>query len=440
MHKPSDISEYNLSKIGLGTYNMSVDHKEHYDSMAYAIKLGCNVIDTASNYVNGKSEMLIGKYIANNPGDKLFIITKAGYVSKEDIQYFKSKKSNLFIKKHFFFNNESTHCIYPDFLKHKIQVSQQRLHRKSLDGFLLHNPEYFLDQLISSEITNNQNIYTKIKSAFEFLEECVSKGSIKYYGVSSNSLSYSEKKGINTEELVRIANDVSINNYFKLAQFPYNVIENSASIKKDGTNLLQYLNKQQIISFTNRPLNVHHPTEGFIRLATYSNGIVANKEIEKGHRVLEVFLEVLSNQLIKIGINEQASDFQVVKLLNEKWNMIGNQAAVDVIFNRHLIPLLNQLFSCTIEPYSFYSHRLPKKVQNSVLNLYKIAVKFSKYTMTNKCNTLVNQLREQGILNPSDKHSIPTQVCNNYLDAGVDHILVGMRKKKYINDFKIFLK
>ncbi|EJW04852.1 hypothetical protein EDEG_04188 [Edhazardia aedis USNM 41457] len=53
-----------ISKIGIGTYRMNIDNSENYEAIIYAIESGINIIDTASNYHLGKSELLIGDSIS----------------------------------------------------------------------------------------------------------------------------------------------------------------------------------------------------------------------------------------------------------------------------------------------------------------------------------------------------------------------------------------
>ncbi|MFL0139786.1 aldo/keto reductase, partial [Tenacibaculum maritimum] len=84
-------------KIGIGTYKMSINNIEHVESLIYAINEGVNLIDTASNYLFGDSEKLIGKTIDQIDREKVFIISKAGYIQGSDILNFPSflnKKKN----------------------------------------------------------------------------------------------------------------------------------------------------------------------------------------------------------------------------------------------------------------------------------------------------------------------------------------------------------
>src|SRR5688500_3725955 len=79
------ISLNQLSKIGFGAYRASVDDKENFRALSYALNQGCTLIDTSANYVNGKSELLIGKVLTETSADA-FVITKAGYIQNDNLR------------------------------------------------------------------------------------------------------------------------------------------------------------------------------------------------------------------------------------------------------------------------------------------------------------------------------------------------------------------
>ena len=65
-----------MSKIAFGTYRLSIDNPEHYEALKLALEKGCHLIDTASNYMDGKSEELIGKVLKENPQYSPTIVPK----------------------------------------------------------------------------------------------------------------------------------------------------------------------------------------------------------------------------------------------------------------------------------------------------------------------------------------------------------------------------
>lgn len=78
------MKDFNLSKIGLGTWLLGGDIKENISnndekdimSIRYAINNGINHIDTSESYSGGKSEKLIGQAIKSFDRKKIFIATK----------------------------------------------------------------------------------------------------------------------------------------------------------------------------------------------------------------------------------------------------------------------------------------------------------------------------------------------------------------------------
>jgi aryl-alcohol dehydrogenase-like predicted oxidoreductase len=66
------------------------------------------------------------------------------------------------------------HCIHPDFLDDQIGRSLERLGLDALDGYLIHNPEYYLGwahkQGFDSERAAVQEYYRRIDQAFRHLE------------------------------------------------------------------------------------------------------------------------------------------------------------------------------------------------------------------------------------------------------------------------------
>ena len=134
------IEFHKVSKIGIGTYRMSFKNKEHINSLHYAIDNNINLIDTSSNYLFGDSEILVGNLFEHIDRHKLFIITKAGYIQWNDLSRFSGNlNDDMTIK----INESFYYSISKHFLGFQIKASLKRLKTDYIDGFLLHNPEYY---------------------------------------------------------------------------------------------------------------------------------------------------------------------------------------------------------------------------------------------------------------------------------------------------------
>lgn len=78
------MEDFNLSKIGLGTWLLGGDIKENINNndendinaIKYAINNGINHIDTSESYSGGKSEKLVGQAIKSFDRKKIFVATK----------------------------------------------------------------------------------------------------------------------------------------------------------------------------------------------------------------------------------------------------------------------------------------------------------------------------------------------------------------------------
>jgi len=72
-----------VSVVGLGTWQLGADWGEIEDSAALAVldaaaESGVTFLDTADVYGDGRSERLIGQFLAGNPGLTMMVATKMG--------------------------------------------------------------------------------------------------------------------------------------------------------------------------------------------------------------------------------------------------------------------------------------------------------------------------------------------------------------------------
>ena len=97
-----------MSKIAFGTFRLSIDNYEHYNALKLALEKGCEVIDTSSSYMDGKSEQLIGKILEENPQFNPTIITKGGTLNLREKDNFEKDRTKeidvLKTKKNMFYS------------------------------------------------------------------------------------------------------------------------------------------------------------------------------------------------------------------------------------------------------------------------------------------------------------------------------------------------
>lgn len=394
-----------ISKLGVGTYRMSIDNSEHIAALKYALDQGINIIDTASNYQFGNSEKLIGDVI-KNVRDDVFLISKAGYIQGNDIRTFSSllnKTKTTKINDNFYYSVDTT------FLRKQIEASLSRLNTDYLDGFLIHNPEHFF----SLKKDNKKYVYKYIEEACVLLEDLVSEGLIRYYGISSNVLPQGEI------DLKRIIKKEYFQN-FKLAQFPYNLIENQATFRKSDMSLVDFCKAREVKTLGNRPLNTRYDGK-VIRLADYSDEY-SNANFKEEEILFEDFLSKIKSQLEHYGETSPLESFSPIQFFNQNRKKIANPEAVKKAVRSHLLPFVSMLkFS-------------DSKIEKMVFKLTEYWVLYSKKYITERSKELKEKLKLNGIVKNNDGRKISVIACENYLHKGIDHVLVGMRKKKYVDD------
>jgi hypothetical protein len=70
---------------------------------------------------------------------------------------------------------------------------------------------------------------------------------------------------------------------------------------------------------------------------------------------------------------------------------------------------------------------------NAFARLRQGVTLYTKRSMTQKARAFRQQMIEQGIIAQNDDRSLPVIACQNYLGAGINHVLVGMRNRQYVD-------
>mmetsp|Transcript_11505 Transcript_11505/g.20499 ORF Transcript_11505/g.20499 Transcript_11505/m.20499 type:complete len:466 (-) Transcript_11505:19-1416(-) len=199
-----------FSRIGYGTARCSVNNQSNLEAISKALKSNCiTVFDTAANYGSGSSERLIGKVTSEADYDHISICSKFGYFQ------IAPEKSGAFPQS-FPVAPGHSYCMHPDFMHHQLNGSLERLNKRKIDVYSVHNPEHLLHQIASEIGQKTANsladgdqtpkdkpievpwaqiqpevegiFFEKMVDVFMALEERIAEGSISAYGVSSNAL------------------------------------------------------------------------------------------------------------------------------------------------------------------------------------------------------------------------------------------------------------
>ena len=258
------------SQAGFGGYRVSSGVSHHEKALRAAIGSGINLIDTSTNYADGGSETLVGQVLEDltNKGevqrDQIIVISKVGYLQGQNFTLSQQRKSDGQPFPDLVEYGEGLeHCIHPEFIEDQLTRSLTRLKLETLDGYLLHNPEYYLGWALKSGLSLEKarsEYYRRIRAAFEYMEKEVAKGRIRFYGISSNTFpaAASDPEFTCLETIWEIAEAVAADHHFGLVQMPFNLLESGAVLEVNqpgGESTLAFAVQKGLGVLINRPLN-----------------------------------------------------------------------------------------------------------------------------------------------------------------------------------------
>ena len=424
-----------MGQVGFGSYRVSIRSKEHRLALVTALKLGCPLIDTSSNYTNGESEELIGSVLSEFPEYHPIIVTKAGYIQGKNLEIIEElNESGLALDDLVDLGSDLKHSIHPDFLKNQLDLSLMRLKRDSIDVFLLHNPEYYFKTVGA----NQDEYYRRIEKAFRYLEVEVGLGRIKNYGISSNNfiLPLTNPEVTSLDRVLEVARKISPQNHFKTIQFPFNLIEIGA-LEKFGEygdqSLLELAQFNGLITMINRPLNAF--TNGqLVRLASYEfmtkdfDEAQAQRDFDTAMVIIEEKWK-LSAADDEMADDSELSEITLIKQFKDLWNTLPSPDAVDQVYYSHLFPFLARIWGpsglSAIEAAPFYK-------------LFEHSQMFARKNMTNKAMDFKKQAVSTGLIADIKDQEFSIQLIETYLSYGFDYVLLGMKKLEYVNQVSHF--
>lgn len=446
----------NFSNIGFGCYRISNKIEEHYLALHKALTEGINLIDTSANYYDGGSELLVGRVttdlISQNKikREDIIIVTKAGYIQGQNLRQAKKLKSE---GKPFGevveIQDGLWHCISPDFLEDQINRQLHRLNTDYIDVYLLHNPEYYLDWAKENDIQieiAREVYYERMRKAFVYLETKVDEGKIKSYGVSSNTFtSYSNEYNFTSlEKVLDTANSIKADNHFKVIQLPFNLFEAGAvKVKNQISNtetVLELADRTGLKVLVNRPLNAI-TSKGLVRLTEFSAEPFLEKDFIKQMKLVSLMEDdLLTEKITEEDLSEEELKnlkeyLTFGRIVEENWKFFGSIEHYNDILTQLFAPKIDFLIKFFDEKIrdenvkDFFGRYIKEcyKLLNFVSNYYKMrADKRSKFL-----NSIIDKNLDDKfhILTLSEKAIL---LLNSV--KGVNCVLLGMRKEKYVED------
>jgi len=471
LYKPLGKTGFTVSACGFGAYRIDYRVNEHFNALEYAVSNGINLIDTSANYSDGGSEVLIGNVLEQmiNNGkllrEEIVIVSKGGYLQGKNLAAAKKmKEDGVGYRDVTEYTENIWHCIHPDFLRDQITLSLERMKLETIDVYLLHNPEYFLDSPLAKELELDvlrHEYYSRIKKAFAYLEEEVKAGRISYYGISSNSFvkSSDDPDFTSLKNCVDASNQISEDNNFYVIELPLNLYEKGALVHKnqvgDTFNVLEYAYESELGVLVNRPLNALG-ADGLTRLADFPvNDELA--KLDETQIIAEInLLDLVEEEFLKEHLeNLELSDknkeavinfMKAGQLLKENWKGFGTIESFNDLKKQYLIPRVNFALTTLISS--------PKLTDEMKEKLDKIAKQTNKlmsimdslYGLLANVNNKKLHLKLNTVVDAADADSFKELSLSQKAILFVNSLkevsctLVGMRQQKYVDDVTGTLK
>jgi aryl-alcohol dehydrogenase-like predicted oxidoreductase len=214
-----------LSSIGIGTYLGNADEttdQNYVRAIIRAVELGVNVIDSAANYRFQRSERSIGTALQSIARDNLVICTKGGYLPFDGApprnvrQYVEDTFVNPGIAS-FADIVGGSHCMTPAYLQNQLDQSLRNMKLECVDVYYIHNPESQL------QFVSEQEFYTRLKFAFERMEQNRKDGKLRFYGVATWN-GFRTRPHHSLVRMVGLAREIGGEAHgFRFIQLPFNL-------------------------------------------------------------------------------------------------------------------------------------------------------------------------------------------------------------------------
>jgi aryl-alcohol dehydrogenase-like predicted oxidoreductase len=458
------------SPVGFGTYRVDVRVPTHRGSLAKALRMGVNLIDTSANYADGMSERLIGEVLRGMTlhdlvrREEIIIVSKGGYLQGENYERIRARvespnadiSAGSELAELTRYSQGLWHSIHPDFLKDQITRSLDRLQLETIDVYLLHNPEYYIQHAIKENIPEDEardEYERRIKKAFAYLEEEVAEGRIQYYGISSNTFPRPESSIDRTslEKAWHHAEEIKRErgldrHHFAVIQLPLNIFEPQGATEPNQLratqSVIDFAREHNIGVLINRPLNAIVGRK-LHRLADFpAREHPAQEDIsELVHDLTLQENEFKDEMLEKIDITPQASDavmqlLALGKWLDGQWMNFNSFEEWKDVSTTVLAPRIQYVFD-VLRPIS--------KENKPVFEFLSTYAESADEVMEHINNYYSTQANERAAkIHKAIDALIPPEYSELSLSQkavllirsipGVSSVLVGMRTEEYVDD------
>ena len=428
--------------LGFGCYRVMEGNETHEAALREYLARGGNLIDTSANYGDGRAELMVGKILAEAPEQHAIVVTKGGYIQGQNMALAMKHQFPEVVE----YGEGIWHSIHPEFLETQIRRSAQRLRRNTIDVYLLHNPEYFLeDAAHQGTVTgkHHQEFYRRISAAFGFLEDKVKAGQIRWYGISSNHFGKAATEPTMTSiaRCWEAAETLSPRHHFRVVQLPLNIYETGGALEtnNESKSALEFCREHAIGVLINRPLNAFCSNR-MIRLADFRKpgekpagreglhddlAVLRTLELELRERLdipllystpggIAEYLEFMVPQITSAAHWEQALYPYVIQPI-EKWAVECQQLYGKREEWREWWQRFTGLFPAVLEKMARHVAGSQQSVSDEVRSRLKLA---GYPAMGSDGGATLSQMA-LSLITPLD---------------GVSSVLVGMRRPEYVAD------
>jgi aryl-alcohol dehydrogenase-like predicted oxidoreductase len=454
------------SRLGFGTYRVDTREPEHREALKKALREGVNLIDTSTNYMDGDSERLVGSVLrelikgGELAREEVIVVSKIGYVQGQNLKQAEAREQAGrpypdMVK----YGEGIWHCIHPEYLADQLTLSLDQLGLGTLDVCLLHNPEYFLSEAAhhSGEdlAVTRTTFYRRIEQAFTFFESQVSAGRIRYYGVSSNTVTAapSDAEATALSRMCDAARTAAASqcveqHHFAVLQCPMNLYETGALMTPNtGMDLretvLEVAQREGIAVLVNRPLNAM-PTKntGVLRLADFpieGDAVDVDRQCQMVGALEDEYRKAIAPALQHSGQGMAPADFfnWAVELVRvrpqiqglEHWDQIEHQMIAPHV-NQVMQALSRHLTGTAAEQWEAWRDRYVPQLLTLLGGLRRIATERSR-TKTASVSAVLDPLLPE----PKRKESLSRKALWVLASTpGVTCVLNGMRFPAYADD------
>jgi aryl-alcohol dehydrogenase-like predicted oxidoreductase len=248
-----------VSSLGIGTYLGRDDDATdalYAQAVGRALELSVNVVDSAINYRNQRSERAVGEALRRSglPRESVVVCTKGGFLPFDgarpaDVDRYVEER---FVRTGLLRPEEivdGCHSLAPAFLSDQIDRSRENLGVETIDLYYLHNPETQLGEVTQAEFLR------RLREAFAALEQACDEGRIAGYGTATWR-AYRLREGhgehLALRDVLSAAREVGgARHRFRAVQLPFNLeMDEAATVRNQaGATLLEAAREAGIAVF-----------------------------------------------------------------------------------------------------------------------------------------------------------------------------------------------